>query len=670
MMITVGQESFRYPKTPFLEDSYTMAGRTVADPLLWLTDSDDVEVKNWTAEQNSFTDSFFERHRDRLESYIAEERAQSKRVFYSGVIRENNSLFGVRVGGDGRYAAVILDQSAQEIRTLLDETNLQGGKVYEVKPCPGRPGICAFFILKDKAARMTVLVKDIERDVVLAELNETFSFAWTEDGAALYFAEGIAREDGTLMNRIKKIDAATMADQVIFEDPGHAVFVTMKPFGKSGMAAHIHHDYHAVTVLLIEEDGNLTTISGKGAALEYAGSIDGDLFFKTDFAEPSGRVIRLPAGINDISEAKTIFRQELGILEGAAIVAGVLVTLHTEHAAGVLRIRKPDGGDVVTPILPGRYGSVSVDFVPSSDPVFYFNYESFTCHPVLMKLDVTNGLVEKVYQSGSLRTDIVVERVFPTSFDGTKLTAFFVYGKNTAKNGCVPTLMYGYGGYNVGNLPASKAVDMDIGEWIDKGGLYIHCILRGGNEYGDGWHRGGNLKNKKNVFMDFAAIADEAIRSGWTNREHLAITGLSNGGLLVTATAVLYPHLIGCVLASVPHTDMLHFAKDDRGSMYITEYGDPDDPKFFEYMKSYSPYHNIRPDVDYPAFYIQTGELDNNVPSYHAKKFAAKMQALNLPKPVVLRTLPYASHDRGEGEYLYRTVAEFRLFRDLTLGVI
>jgi prolyl oligopeptidase len=210
---------------------------------------------------------------------------------------------------------------------------------------------------------------------------------------------------------------------------------------------------------------------------------------------------------------------------------------------------------------------------------------------------------------------------------------------------------------------AERISGLQIARWARNGGIYVQCNLRGGSEYGPKWHEDGMMMSKRHCYEDFIGVAEEIIRLGWTSPEKLAICGCSNGGLLMSALVTMRPDLWGCVLDSVPHTDMIHFVEDDRGPMYITEYGNPRESKeMFEYLLSYSPYHNVK-EVAYPPVYIQTGELDNNVPPYHGKKFAARMQALNTSdNPILLRVLAEGSHDRGRGDAYWQTIAEMQLF--------
>ena len=298
-------------------------------------------------------------------------------------------------------------------------------------------------------------------------------------------------------------------------------------------------------------------------------------------------------------------------------------------------------------------------------------FESFVHSPMLLKL--TGDQLTVLYQPNpKTAEDIEVRQIFTEAPDGERIPAFVVMPKGLEKTGCTPTLMYGYGGYNNAILPSynNPFVDLDIVDWVSQGRIYVSINLRGGSEYGTRWHEGGSLANKKNCFTDFIATAERIQQEGWTCPAKTAICGGSNGGLLMCALLTMRPDLWGCVIASVPHTDMIRFRNDDRGPMYITEYGDPMDPALFPLMLSYSPYHNIQP-VAYPATYIQTGECDNNVPPYHGKKMAAKLQENNQSDhPVLLRVLALGSHDRGKGEAHLKTIAEMQSYIDWALGEV
>jgi prolyl oligopeptidase len=230
--------------------------------------------------------------------------------------------------------------------------------------------------------------------------------------------------------------------------------------------------------------------------------------------------------------------------------------------------------------------------------------------------------------------------------------------------------MYAYGGYNNAMPPSyhNFFVGLDIVDWVKEGNMYVNINIRGGNEYGEKWHTDGYKLKKKNCYYDFIGVSEGLIKDNYTKPENIAICGGSNGGLLMCALLTMRPDLWGCVIASVPHTDMISFAKDDRGPMYITEYGDPEDKEQFDYFLTYSPFHNIKK-VNYPPIYIQTGECDNNVPPYHGKKMAARLQQYNTSdNPILLRVLEKGSHDRGKGEVFIQTISEMQTFIELALN--
>jgi len=337
-----------------------------------------------------------------------------------------------------------------------------------------------------------------------------------------------------------------------------------------------------------------------------------------------------------------------------------------QDAHSLLGIANLDGTGLTWLNLPAEYCSLSLENADArmkhEGKTLYFSFESFTDEPQLLKLE--NHKLVKINEVDEKNQGISVIQKKIEVRDGTLVPCYLVYKEGMKLDGSNPSLMYAYGGYNIAMLPGyeNKFVGMSIVDWVSEGGLYVHINIRGGNEYGTKWHEEGMLKNKKNCFNDFIDVAEALQKEGWTSPEKTGICGGSNGGLLMTALTTMRPDLWGCVIASVPHTDMLRFCLDDRGPMYITEYGNPQDESMFEYMKSYSPYHNVKA-VNYPAMIIQTGECDNNVPPYHGKKMAARLQELNgSDNPILLRVLAKGSHDRGKGEAYIQTISEMQAF--------
>lgn len=363
------------------------------------------------------------------------------------------------------------------------------------------------------------------------------------------------------------------------------------------------------------------------------------------------------------------------MLTSAVVTKRGLLAAYMEDACLRMDLYDFNGRFLSAVPLPDNCGAMSstgAGMAPPNEGVVYFAFESFTLPPAIYAWNEEDGSLKRVFSASKdvVPADIVAEEIFVTARDGVKIPAFIVHKKDVCLNGENPALMYGYGGYNISMPPAytNFFVGLNPWQWVQRGGVYVNCNLRGGNEYGAAWHEAGMLKNKKNAFNDFIDIAEWLIANKWTKAGKIAICGGSNGGLLMTALTTMRPDLWGCVIASVPHTDMLRFVNDPAGPRYITEYGNPRDPDMLPYMLSYSPYHNVWK-APYPPIYVQTGERDNNVPPYHGKKFAAKMQECSCGGPVLLRVLAEGSHDRGHGDVMFRTFAEMQLFIEQHLGI-
>ncbi len=248
-------------------------------------------------------------------------------------------------------------------------------------------------------------------------------------------------------------------------------------------------------------------------------------------------------------------------------------------------------------------------------------------------------------------TDYETTQVFATSGDGTRFPIFLTGRKGVPRDGRRPTLLYGYGGFNVNVLPAFSPVRL---LWLEQGGLFASATLRGGSEYGEAWHESGMLANKQNVFDDFIAAAEWLIANNYTSPDHLAIEGRSNGGLLTAACLLQRPDLYGAVHSAVPVIDMLRYQRFTAGRYWTPEYGNADeDPAHFDFLKAYSPLHNVRPDVSYPPLLITTADTDDRVVPMHSLKFAATLQAaaeyeMDPERPLLVRIETRAGHGLGK----------------------
>jgi prolyl oligopeptidase len=293
----------------------------------------------------------------------------------------------------------------------------------------------------------------------------------------------------------------------------------------------------------------------------------------------------------------------------------------------------------------------------NEDTVTYYRYSSFTTPPSIYRLDLSTGassLWRTPKLSGFKPAEFETRQVFYASKDGTRVPMFITARKGVRLDGNNPTMLYGYGGFNISMQPEFSP---KIATWLEMGGVFAIANLRGGGEYGRAWHEAGMKLSKQNVFDDFIAAAEYLIAQKWTNPSRLAIRGGSNGGLLVGAVEQMRPDLFAAAVAEVGVMDMLRFREFTVGKAWESDYGSVDNPAEFKAMLAYSPYHNVKTGAHYPATLILTGDHDDRVFPAHSFKFAAAMQH-DQPtgKPILIRIETRAGH--GQGKPLAKQVQE------------
>jgi prolyl oligopeptidase len=279
----------------------------------------------------------------------------------------------------------------------------------------------------------------------------------------------------------------------------------------------------------------------------------------------------------------------------------------------------------------------------------FFNYTSYTYPTTNFRTDLATGKTE-LFQAPKVAFDPAVYetiQVFYASKDGTKIPMFITHRKGMKLDGSNPTLLYGYGGFNISLQPTFSTANL---AWLELGGVYAVPNLRGGGEYGKAWHEAGMKERKQNVFDDFIAAGEYLIKAGYTTSAKLVLSGGSNGGLLVGAVVNQRPDLARVAFPAVGVMDMLRFHKFTIGWAWTSDYGSPDDPAGFKYLSAYSPVHNVKPGVNYPAILITTGDHDDRVHPGHSFKYAAALQAAHPdnPSPLMIRIETNAGHGAGK----------------------
>jgi prolyl oligopeptidase len=428
------------------------------------------------------------------------------------------------------------------------------------------------------------------------------------------------------------------------------------------------------------------------AEYEFIGNI-GDIFLvRTDLAAPKARIVSIDINNEQPNRWQIAVPESRDALTGAKVVGKRIVASYLQDAHSSIRFygmpgerdfreNRRDRGGISGPTagggragqgvprndttrresgrggfgypmlgeldLPG-IGTVSqITGKPGDDEMFY-QFTSYLSPAAVYRYDMRKGRSE-VYTIPKLPVDLSqfeTKQVFYTSKDGTRVPMFITAKKGITLDGSNPTILYAYGGFNISQTPSFSAANL---VWLEMGGIYAVANLRGGGEYGKTWHEAGMLDKKQNVFDDFIAAAEYLIREKYTSTPKLAISGGSNGGLLVGAMLTQRPELFGAALPAVGVMDMLRFNKFTIGWAWTSDYGSPDDPKQFQVLRAYSPLHNIRPAVHYPPTLITTADHDDRVVPGHSFKFAAALQAAQGgPAPVLIRIETKAGHGAGK----------------------
>jgi prolyl oligopeptidase len=387
-------------------------------------------------------------------------------------------------------------------------------------------------------------------------------------------------------------------------------------------------------------------VTDLGASYSLIGNEGSRFYFQTDRDAPMGQVVAV-----DVSETtprwEVVVPEAEEMLRGVSLVHHQFVLNYLQDAYTRIRIVTTDGQPVREVELPG-IGTAGGFGGKATDSETFYTWSSFNAPPTIYRYDMATGTSE-LYRSARVAfdpSDIEVSQVFYASKDGTRVPMFLVHKKGIALDGTNPTLLYGYGGFNIAQTPGFSVARIP---WLEMGGVYAVANIRGGNEYGKKWWQGGSRLKKQNVFDDFIAAAEWLIAKRYTSPAKLAIQGGSNGGLLVGAVLNQRPELFGAALPAVGVMDMVRFPKFTIGWAWTSDYGSPDDPTDFRALYAYSPLHNIRAGGKYPATMITTADHDDRVFPAHSFKYAAALQAAQGgTAPILIRIETKAGHGAGK----------------------
>ncbi len=641
-------------------------GVKVADPYRWLEDPNGEETRAWVAAENELTFRYlrrsphYERIRKRLtelwnyERYSTPRRIGDRYFFSKNDGLQNQSVLYVQERLDGP-ARVVLDPntlSADGTVALQTQAYSHDGR------------LLAYGLSSSGSDWQEIHVRDVDSGEDYPEVLKWCKFAsvgWRHDNAGFFYNRfpdpaTVPPEDQNNHNRVywHRLGTPQAEDRLIYERPDQKEWGFRPTITDDGqyLILYVYHGtdprnriyYKAVEAdgpfvpLLDQADANYTPIGNMGRVF----------YFKTNRNAPRARIIAIDLDRPQPEHWREIVPEREDVLSSARIVNGQIVAAYLHDAHHQLKLYDL-GGDLVKDLpLPG-IGSVSGLTGRPEDAEMFVAFSSFLYPTTILRYDFRRGTFE-VFKQSKLDFDAsryTTRQVFYRSKDGTRVPMFITHRKDLVLDGQNPTLLYGYGGFNISLTPSFQAWRL---LWLEQGGVYAVANLRGGSEYGEEWHRAGTLERKQNVFDDFIAAAEWLIANKYTNRSKLAINGGSNGGLLVAACMTQRPDLFGAVICQVPVIDMLRYHKFTVGRYWLSDYGNAEaNPEHFKFLYAYSPLHNVKKGVTYPPTLVTTADTDDRVVPAHAKKFVATLQANDSGKnPILLRVETKAGHGGGK----------------------
>lgn len=657
-----------YPATATVEQVDDYHGVAVADPYRWLEDdvreSDD--VKGWVDAQNAITEGYLSgieergRIRDRLTELWNFERF--------GVPRKAGGryFYTYNDGLSNQNVVYVLDALDAEPRLLIDPNEWsEDGTVALASYFPSPDGAQLAYLVQDGGSDWrTARVLDVETGDVLDDQLDWLKFtalSWASDGSGFYYSRFPAVDDD------ERYQSLNVNNTVHFHRIGESqaddtdVYATpSEPNWLHGAAVTDDGRHLVITTVVGTDDryqvswkdltdpdaGIVTLVTGFEHDYSLIGNLDNELLFRTNSAAPRNRIIAMDVNDPDPQDWREIVPEGDDVLGAVTLVGDRLVAEYMQDAWSVVKLYELDGSEAGSVDLPG-IGTAEGFGGKAGDPETFFVYSSYDTPPTISRLDVASGEVT-VFRRPDVAfdpDDYVVEQHFYASADGTRVPMFVAHRKDVSPNGERPTLLYGYGGFNISLTPEFSVTRL---AFMEMGGVYAVANLRGGGEYGREWHQAGTRLDKQNVFDDFIAAGEYLIESGYTSSEKLAIMGGSNGGLLVGAVTNQRPDLVAAALPAVGVMDMLRFQRFTAGRYWTDDYGSSDNPDEFEALYAYSPYHNIESGRAYPAVLVTTADTDDRVVPGHSFKYAAALQkAQGGDRPVLIRIETRAGHGAG-----------------------
>jgi prolyl oligopeptidase len=645
-------------------DSYH--GTAVPDPYRWLEDDvrESEAVKQWVDKQNETTFAYLGTIEERAAIRARLEALWNYERFGLPVKEGGRYFYSYNDGLQNQYVIHVQATLSDEPRMLVDPNTWSAdGTVALASFHPSPDGRYFAYLVQDAGSDWrTARIMGLDTGTVLEDKVEWLkytSLSWAGDGSGFYYSRFPATDDDDKFQSLNKNQAVYFHrvgdpqehDTLVYLRPEHPDWLYGAQVTDDGTwlvitVAKGTDDRYQIIVKDLRIEGAEPFMLIEGFDFDYtlAGSVGSELYFRSNKDAPRGRLIAID--LEDPDNWREVIAETSDVLAQASLVGNRVIAQYMQDAWSLVRIYDLAGALIDSVDLPG-IGSASGFSGKVNDPETFFQYESFDTPPTINRLDVATGKME-VFKKSVMDFDsdeYTVEQVFYNSKDGQRVPMFIAHRKGVIADANRPTLLYGYGGFNVSQTPTFAITRL---AWMEMGGVYAVANLRGGGEYGEEWHQAGTKLQKQNVFDDFIAAAEYLIRENYTRPERLAIFGGSNGGLLVGAVVNQRPELFGAAIPAVGVMDMLRFHQFTAGRFWVDDYGSANDPEEFKALLAYSPYHNIKPGTKYPAVLVTTADTDDRVVPGHSFKYAAAIQAAQAgDAPVLIRIETRAGHGAG-----------------------
>jgi prolyl oligopeptidase len=656
------------PKAKVAPVEDTVQGHKVIDPYRYLENPNDPETKLYVEQELAYTRSLLDPlpGRDKIKARLSQlleigtvGAPQMGGRYYFHTRREGNQNQPVlyvreRVDGEDRVLVDVNKMSSDGTVALDWWYAAEDAKYVAYGTSASGSEESTLHLIESATGKL--LPEAIER-------TRFASIAWMKDSSGFYYTRHPKKGDvpaGEEVYHVKvfyhQIGSDPAKDPLVFDEsknPQDIPNVTLSEDDR-WLLINVQHGWTKTEMYLQDlrsKNPPLQITTGK--EFLYGGEFfQGKLYITTNEDAPHYRVFVADAANAKRENWREIIPPSDAVLQDASVTGGKLLAQYEHNATSELKLFTLDGKKIADISLPAIGDVFSASGRYDRNEIF-FGFQSFTAPPSIYRVDLhdlKSALWAKVDAPSIDPSAYDVQQVWYTSKDGTKVPMFIVSKKGIEKNGKNPTLLTGYGGFNISLKPA---FNRSMYLWMEHGGIYAVANLRGGAEFGEDWHRAGMLEKKQNVFDDFIAAGEYLIAQKYTDKDHLAIQGGSNGGLLMGAMITQRPDLFRAVVCAVPLLDMLRYQNFQIAKLWIPEYGSSEDAKQFEWLYAYSPYHHVKQGQEYPAIIFLTGDTDTRVDPMHAKKMAALMQAeakngASKDRPILLRIETKAGHGQGK----------------------